>query len=157
MAEVIFEPVRLNPAPVPSLSQPGSPSPQPHSEGWTYRPPRPLRHKCGCLDIPATAAKGAVGQLQAVSDSAVDGGPGRVALQCLGADCKPTSSPFRVFQPPLNLPRGSKAHCQQQKLGHPEPVLPCPSEAEWDHRARAQGPAMSPRSAGFMQAGSGLG
>ena len=89
--------------------------------------------------------------------TAVEGGPGRVALQWLGANYKPTSSPLRVLQPPLNLLWGSKTHCQQVKLGHPEPVLPCPSEAEWDHRARAQGPAMSPQSAGFMKAGSGLG
>ena len=64
MAEVMLEPVDLNPAPVPSLSQPRSPSPKPHSEGQTRPPPRPLRHKCGGLDIPATAAEGAVGQLQ---------------------------------------------------------------------------------------------
>lgn len=38
LAEVMLEPVDLNPAPVPSLSQPRSPSPKPHAEGQTRAP-----------------------------------------------------------------------------------------------------------------------
>ena len=38
VAEVMLEPVDLNPAPVPSLSQPRSPSPKPHAEGQTRAP-----------------------------------------------------------------------------------------------------------------------
>lgn len=61
----------------------------------------------------------------AASGSAPGRGPGKVTLRWLGAKCRPTVHLRKPFHPreggrPLNLPRGSKTHSKQLKLGHPE-------------------------------------
>ena len=75
MAEAVFELVRLNPTPVVSPFPLSSPSPKSHSKGWTCRPTRAFRHKCGRLGIPAIAAERGWG----VSSRAISGSPWNVA------------------------------------------------------------------------------